>query len=309
MDLIAIEHGTTVAALKMMEMRSIAEAEERFRNEILEGLLSASPDDRARALQLSSDLGSRLAAPYALVLVGPDSPRGTTLTKIESLEKRNIEASLHLGERYIRALQPDASFWYLGPRLVVFLPLPAARLAESRTRLVQELQGVCDRIRLENTPYTVSMGVSPGVFALEDFRVGYECARQSLQLGSPLQAEVSGRVTPYEDLGLFRIVSIAESPAGLERFCLDAIGPLLAHDRDHDTKLAETLRTFLEQNQNSAKTAKLLYIHYNTLRYRLDRAKEILGDFLANPQQRLEIELALQIYPLIGRAPHADRPR
>jgi hypothetical protein len=83
---------------------------------------------------------------------------------------------------------------------------------------------------------------------------------------------------------------------------LDAIGPLLAYDRENDTDLASTLRAFLEQNQNSARTAKLLYIHYNTLRYRLDRAREILGDFLENPQQRLEIELALQLYPLIQRA-------
>ena len=309
MDLIVVQHGTTVAALKMMEARSIAEAEERFRNEILEGLLSSSPDERGRAIQQSNDLGNRLAPPYAVVLVGPDRLRGTTLTKVESIEKRNLDSSLHLSERYIRILQPAASFWYQGPRLVVFLPLPRPARAESRARLVQELQTVCDRIRAENAPYTVSMGVSPGVFGLDDFRVAHECARQSLQIGSAQEAGGTGRVTHYEDLGLFRVVSVAENPAGVERFCLDAIGPLLAYDRENDANLAVTLRSFLEHNQNSAKTAKLLFVHYNTLRYRIDRAKEILGDFSENPQQRLEIELALQLYPLIGRFPPAERPR
>ena len=299
MELMAIEHGTTVVALKMMEMRSIAEAEERFRNEILEGLLAANPDERTRAIQLSNDLGSHLVPPYAVVLVGPDSPPGTALTQVESLEKRNIDSSLHLCERYIRALQPSASCWHQGPRLVVFLAFPKSGFAESRTRLVPELQTICDRIRLENEPYTVSMGISPVVFDLDDFRLAYECARQSLQIGSASQARGAGQVTPYENLGLFRIVSLAESPAGLERFCLDAIGPLLAYDRENDTQLVVTLRTFLEQNQNSAKSAKLLFIHYNTLRYRLDRAKEILGDFLEDPQQRLEIELALQLHPFV----------
>jgi purine catabolism regulator len=307
MDLIVVQHGTTVAALKMMEARSISEAEERFRNEILEGLLSTSPDERGRAIQQSNDLGNRLAPPYALILVGPDRLRGTTLTKVESLEKRNLDSSLHLSERYIRILQPAASFWYQGPRLVVFLPLPRPAPAESRGRLVQDLQAVCQRIRIENAPYTVSMGVSPTVFALDDFRIAYECARQSLHIGSAQEAGETGRVTHYEDLGLFRVVSVAENPAGVERFCLDAIGPLVAYDRENDTNLTVTLRTFLEHNQNSAKTAKLLFIHYNTLRYRIDRAKEILGDFLENPQQRLEIELALQLYPLIGRFPPAER--
>jgi len=301
-DLIAIEHGTTVAALKMMEMRSIAEAEERFRNDILEGLLSSVSAERERAIQLSSDQGSRLLPPYVVVLVGPDLPGGTTLTTVQSLEKRNIDSSLHLSERYLRALRPDVSCWYQGPRLVVFVPFPRTKLPVSRAELVPELQAICDRIHAENDPYTVSMGISPGMSELDDFRLAYECARQSLQIGSPLQGKQACRVTHYEDLGLFRIVSMAESPTSLERFCLDAIGPLLAYDRENDTDLAPTLRTYLEQNQNSARTAKLLYIHYNTLRYRLDRAREILGDFLENPQQRLEIELALQLYPMIQRA-------
>jgi purine catabolism regulator len=309
MDLIVIQHGTTVAALKMMEARSIAEAEERFRNEILEGLLSSNEDDRARALQLSSDLGNRLTPPYAVVLVEPDALRGMTLTQVESLEKRNLDSSLHLSERYIRLQQPEASFFYQGPRLVAFYPLPKGSQAEVRTRLVQALQTVCDRIRAENEPYTVSMGVSPGVFELADFRLAYECARQSLQIGSARETRAAGRVTHFEELGLFRIVSMADNPAGLERFCLDVIGPLIAYDEENHTNLVATLRTFLEQNQNSAKTAKLLFIHYNTLRYRIDRAKEILGDFLENPRQRLEIELALQLYPLIGRIPPVEPRR
>jgi purine catabolism regulator len=257
-DLIAIEHGSTVAALKMMEMRSI-------------------------------------------VLVGPDSPSGTTLTKVQSIEKRFIESSLHLSERYIRAIEPDASFWYQGPRLVVYLPISTSKLDEGRTNLINNLQTICERIRDENDPYTVSMGISPAVFDLDDFRLAYECARQSFEIGSPLQTKDTCRITHYEDLGLFRIVSIAESLTSLERFCLDAIGPLIDYDRENEADLASTLRTFLEQNQNSTKTAKILFIHYNTLRYRLERINAILGDVLDNPQQRLEIELALQLYPFIRR--------
>jgi purine catabolism regulator len=109
-------------------------------------------------------------------------------------------------------------------------------------------------------------------------------------------------VTHYEDLGLFRVVSLAESPASLQRFCQDAIGPLLAYDEEHGTDLVKTLRAYLEQSQNLAQTAKELHVHYNTLRYRLDRIREVLGDVLDNQQQRLTIEVALQFYRLIDRS-------
>jgi purine catabolism regulator len=75
------------------------------------------------------------------------------------------------------------------------------------------------------------------------------------------------------------------------------LGPLLEYDREHDSELVKTLRVFLEQNQNLARTAKALFIHYNTMRYRLERIREMLGEPLEQPQQRLSIEVALQLLP------------
>lgn len=301
-DLLAIQHGSTVTALKMMEMRSSGEVEQRFRNEILEALLSDQPAARERAIHLSRELGGRLNPPFAVILVGPDLPAGTLLSKAESVEQSNIDSSLHLAERYIRIIEPKASFWHQGTRLVVFFPQQRNRLSQAKAFLVQELRKVCQRIEAENGPYTVSMGVSRPEFELAEFRQAYECARQSLEIGRTFWEKHASVVTHYEDIGLFRVVSLAESPAGLERFCEDTIGPLLAYDRDNGTELAKTLRVFLEQKHNAARAAKVLYIHYNTMRYRLERIREILGEVLDNPQQRLTIEVALQLYPLVMRS-------
>ncbi len=301
-DLLAVQHGATVVALKMMEMRSIDEVKERFRNEILEGLLSDWPADRERAADLSRELGDRLNPPFALILVEPDLPSEMVLTKAASAEQSNVSLSLHLARRYIHAIEPQASFWHQGARLVVAFPLQAQRLAEAKAFLIQELHKVCERVGAENSPYTVSVGISSPVFDLAEFRQAYECARQSLEMGRAFQGRPSSVVTHYEDLGLFRVISLAGSPASLERFCLDEIGPLIAHDRASGTELVKTLRVFLEQNRSLAKAAEALHIHYNTMRYRLDRIKEILGEALDNPQRRLTVEVALQLYPLVARS-------
>ncbi len=72
----------------------------------------------------------------------------------------------------------------------------------------------------------------------------------------------------FEDLGIFRIISLTESPVSVERFCSDAIGALIACDRKNDSGLTKTLRVFLEYNQNRALAAKALNFHRNTLRTR-----------------------------------------
>ena len=297
-DLIAIEHGSTVTALKMMEERSIREMEQRFRNEILDGLLSGQPAAHERAVYQLREMGYQFSPPFTLVVVAPDLPPGQLLMKAERQEQSNVNSSLHLAMRYMKLIEPKAVFWYQGPRLVVFFPLRAGRLPTAKDFITKELRKVCQRVEVENHPYTVSMGISSAATELSQFKQAYECAGQSLETGRTLKDDLHSAVTHYEDLGIFRVTSLAASPASLERFCHETLGPLLQYDRRHGTDLVKTLRVFLEQNQNSAQAARVLLIHYNTLRYRVDQVRELLGDVLNHPQERLVLEVALQIASL-----------
>jgi len=276
----------------MMEKQSITEVEQRFQNEILEGLLSDLPAAQERARYLAHESGCHLVPPFAILMVIADLPAG--MARNQHLESTAINSSLHLASRYIRSINLDAVFWYQGPKLVVFFPLRNDR--DSKAFLLQELSGVCQRIEAENAPHTVSIGISNPTYDLSDLRHAYDAARESLEVGRVLQKRPSSTVTHHEDLGIFRVISPSASSANLERFCQDAIGPLIEYDRENGSELIKTLRAFLENNQNSAQTAKALYVHYNTLRYRLDRIREIMGDALDNPRQRLAIEVAMQIH-------------
>lgn len=296
-ELMAIEHGSTVTALKMMERRSMEGVEQRFRKETLDGLLSQDPSARERAVLLARDMGLRLNPPYAVILVGPDLAPGSLLPRAGQDEQSQFDTSLHLALRYLRAARPAAVFWYEGPRLVIFYPLEPHEHAGIKQALIQDLQQICGRISAENAPYTVSMGISSAGADLKEFRHAYNCARQSLEIGRVFQGKAGACVTHYEDLGILRIISPTES-SSIERFCEDTIGAVLAYDKQNGTALIETLRVFLEQNQNLAQAAKALNIHYNTLRYRLDRIRELLGDALDHPQRRLAVEVALHLISL-----------
>jgi purine catabolism regulator len=306
--LMAIEHGATVAALKMMERLSISQVEQQYRNEILEGLLSDQASARQNAVRLSERLGSRLLPPFAVLVVGPDVPSDTLLAQRERSEQSSVESSLHLASRYIRGLRSGATVWRKGPYVVVFLPASQRQGAEFKRELVDELRGVCARIGSENAPHTVSIGVSRLAETFDGFRQAYEDARHSFEMGRVLGAGNGSHVAHFDDLGLFRFVPTSESAATLRAFCEDMLGPLLAHDRGTSGRLVETLRVFLAQNQNHAEAARVLGVHYNTLRYRLARIKDIVGDLFSDPQRRLTMEVALHLYSLLARDSQAPRP-
>jgi len=306
-SLMAIQHGATVVALKMMETRSIGQIEQQFRNEILEGLLSDQPASQSNALQLAESLGHALSAPFAILLVGSDLPSHRLLAARERLEQSNVDASLHLAQRYIQSYRDGLFFWRRGPHLIAYYPLRAQEREDERDVVRAMLGEVCGRIESENSPYTVSAGISRRMESVYRFRHGYEEAKQSFEIGRALAGDKTSSVTHYDELGLLRFAQVSETSIGIRSYCLDMLGPLLEHDEHSPACLLQTLRVFLDSNQNHAEAARVLGIHYNSLRYRLKRIRELIGNIFEEPQKRLAIEVALHLYPLLETAVSESR--
>ena len=77
--------------------------------------------------------------------------------------------------------------------------------------------------------------------------------------------------------------------------CLtERLKPLLDYDLKHGTELVKTLEVYFNNCRNSANTARDLFIHRNTLLYRLEQISKILDLDLNNNEQVLIIQLALK---------------
>jgi purine catabolism regulator len=107
----------------------------------------------------------------------------------------------------------------------------------------------------------------------------------------------------YEEMGADRLLVLLylEHPAELGAFVADTLGPILLHEAEAATPLLPTLEAFVAHGGRLRETAAAMYVHRNTLAYRLDRAAEILKVDLREPRVRLAIEMALRALRLVGR--------
>ena len=117
-------------------------------------------------------------------------------------------------------------------------------------------------------------GVSRCVAAAERFREHYHQAMETLRVGCKLKRRE--RYFYFDNLSSFLLFQrIPEEELLL--FCHQKVQGLADYDREHNTELCATLQVYLEQTKSLVRTAEVLFIHRNTVRYRINKCMELLG--------------------------------
>jgi sugar diacid utilization regulator len=118
-------------------------------------------------------------------------------------------------------------------------------------------------------------------------------------------AEAEGReMLAFEDTGAYRLLlpAMSEEPGELERFYQETLAPLAAYDEQYETDLVNTVETYLENDGNVAQTAASLFTHRHTVRYRLERVKELTSHDIGSSEGREKLSLGLKAMRVLGIA-------
>lgn len=263
-ELMALEHGRTVLAMELARLRSLAETELRVRRDLMEDLLSGTEEESA--LRRAQALGYDLERPHRVVVV---EGRGRV---------KDVEVFLHAVRRAARYEDVGSLLMSRGERVVV-LADNEVDWESFRQAVLRELGGGRCRV-----------GIGMRCEAIGELPRSHRQARLALDLQS--SAEHDDQACRFEDLGVYRLFADLPEPEDIERFVLRWLEPLMQYDDRNDYELVETLSRYLECGGSYAETADALFIHRSTLKYRLQRIREIAGLNLNDPDTRFNLQLA-----------------
>lgn len=140
---------------------------------------------------------------------------------------------------------------------------------------------------------TVSIGIGNCYDRLTEIKNSLAEAERALQAAKWVHTK--NKIFCYKDLGVYRVLFKVGDDQELESFCQETIGALLDYDREHNSELLPTLEALLTENGNLAKAAQKMYIHRNTLKYRLQKIEELAEISLEDANQRLNLHIGLMI--------------
>jgi len=143
-----------------------------------------------------------------------------------------------------------------------------------------------------------STGVSRPITSMSDLPSAYAEARKAVHVGRQMHGESA--LTHFDALGIYRLLALIPDGADLRRFVDESLGELATDDSPENEDLRRTLSVLIDTNINVAETARQLFFHYNTLRYRIAKLERMLGPFTTDPQLRLTLALALRIHQMRG---------
>ena len=103
----------------------------------------------------------------------------------------------------------------------------------------------------------------------------------------------------YKDIGVYSLLFNINNKEVLEQYYNSTLGGVIEYDKINDSNLTETLETYLDKNCNVTITAETLFIHRNTLKYRLRKIEELLNCDLHNFKDCSNLKIAFDSKKII----------
>lgn len=267
LDLRAAEHAAVIAALHLTHQRALASQEARLGFAFLDALLEGRFEPTPQALERAHLLGFDPKGRYSVGILRmeeavPLSPEGFTLR-----------------ERLTQALR----------RRLSDLKTPAL-LSVTLNQVPFLLPEKLDPNRVWEKMNTINLALaySQVYEGWKGVALGYREAQAMLP---HLQA---GEIRGYAELLLPRV--LAGDPEGQTAFIQQLLQPILAQRGGE--AIADTLLAWARLGFHAKRTARVLRVHANTLRYRLERARELTSLNLDDPEVRFRLQLAAHILEL-----------
>ena len=166
------------------------------------------------------------------------------------------------------------------------------------SRLDKALKEIKEVMKKRMDGLSVSVGIGTSYKDLKMMKQSLNEAE--LAIDSAKCQGLDDTITKYKDIGIYGLLFSVKNKNVLENYFLDTLGPISNNDNNKENNLLQILEMYLNENCNITITAEKLFLHRNTLKYKIKKIEELLNCDLHNFEDCMKIKIALYINKILN---------
>jgi len=249
-------------------------ADEQISNAFIHAIESPrSADEYSRDLLAYYDLDGTFQ--IALITSGD-------LDSMDTVERKRIAYRMQL---FLTNLTHNGHFFYYDSCFVVIMNAMSEKQSE------EILEPFAERLRNRMPGKQIRIGISSRVKGIRNLHTAYKRARAAVRMAYSENASIMY----FDRMGLYRLLYSSEDTALLEELSGEVLKPLTDYDAQHDAGYTETLESFLRNGGSVKAVADEMFIHRNTILYRMSNIRKLLDCSLESAEDRMRYMIACMI--------------
>lgn len=292
-DALYLESTSSIVALEFLKRISVQEVENKYKGEFFEDLISFDEKRKQKAIERANYYRFDKDAFYSVFTIRLNKLDTGTVTTDEEYNQVITKAMYMVdmvckeeGRTYIIASK--------GKKINVLFMWKSIEDQKKFTARISN--SIKESLDLKVSQSTYRIGIGRVYKGIEQVYKSLKDAEKSVEAA---KTYVNQQIIDFETLGIYKIFCQDHLKDELLSFYKSTLEPLVIYDRKRDTELVKSLIIYFETNGNLKKMSEMLFTHYNTVLYRINRIQEITGKDLEDEGDRYGLQTALKIMKIL----------
>lgn len=218
--------------------------------------------------------GFRKKEPYTTVIIKLENMHALSASEVQWVIKSMEQTLMSAGDKSFELTMEDIF-------VLVFSNYTDQAIRDIMLKII---------VLLRMKEYTFYTGVSMNLPGLDKLSKSYLQAKQTADLGEKMGWK--NMLVHYSELGVYQLLLSISDKEAKQNYYDNILGKLEQYDKNNKSNYLDFLSTYLECNCNINETADKLFVHRNTVVYKINKISEMLDCDLSDMEVRVELYLA-----------------
>jgi purine catabolism regulator len=287
-DALYLESTSNVIALEFLKRMSVQDVENKYKAEFLDDLISVDEKRNAKALDRAIHYKFDKDMYYSIMSIRMSKSESNLINHEEY--NQAITKAMYLIDLVCQDV--GRTFLIAQKRKKVHILFMWKNVDEHKKISQSVAQGVKEILDGKMSYISYKIGIGRVYENIESVGKSLTDAEQAVNAA---KSYINESVVDFDTLGIYKIFCQDNLKDELMDFYENTLEPLVLYDRKRDTELVKSLAIYFETNGNLKRMSEMLFTHYNTVLYRINRIQEITKKSLDNENDRYGLQTALKI--------------